>query len=64
MGRRSAGLLLSLDRIFALDHEDGSLELLATAPMPLESVALAKAVAHWITTGLPLVIAGPVLGCC
>lgn len=54
--------LLSLDRIFALDHEDGSLPLLATAPLPLESVALAKAVAHWITSGLPLVIAGPLFG--
>lgn len=54
--------LLSLDRIFALDHEDGSLPLLATAPLPLESVALAKAIAHWITTGLPLTLAAPGLG--
>lgn len=54
--------LLSLDRIFALDIEDGSLPLLATAPLPLESVALAKGVAHWITTGLPLTLAAPVLG--
>ncbi|MBM1222376.1 heme exporter protein CcmB [Ponticoccus sp. SC2-23] len=54
--------LLSLDRIFALDYEDGSLQLLATAPLPLESVSLAKAVSHWITAGLPLVIAGPALG--
>ena len=54
--------LLSLDRIFALDHEDGSLPLLATAPIPLEGVALAKAVAHWITSGLPLVLAAPALG--
>ncbi len=54
--------LLSLDRIFALDWEDGSLELLATAPIPLEAVALAKAAAHWITTGLPLALAAPVLG--
>ena len=54
--------LLSLDRIFALDHEDGSLPLLATAPLPMEMLALAKALAHWITTGLPLVIAAPVLG--
>lgn len=54
--------LLSLDRIFALDHEDGSLPLLATAPIPLESVVLAKGVAHWITTGLPLTLAAPVLG--
>ena len=54
--------LLSLDRVFALDWEDGSLALLATAPLPLESLALAKAAAHWIATGLPLVILAPVLG--
>ena len=53
--------LLSLDRIFALDWEDGSLELLATSPLPLEAVAGIKALAHWITTGLPLVAAAPVL---
>ncbi|MGC9369882.1 MAG: heme exporter protein CcmB [Paracoccaceae bacterium] len=54
--------LLSLDRIFALDFEDGSLDLLATAPVPLEGVVVMKAVAHWVTTGLPLVLAAPVLG--
>ncbi len=54
--------LLSLDRIFALDFEDGSLDLLATAPIPLEGVVAMKALAHWITTGLPLVIAAPALG--
>ncbi len=53
--------LLSLDRLFALDMEDGSLDLLATAPIPLEGVALAKAAAHWLTTGLPLTLAGPAL---
>lgn len=53
--------LLSLDRIFALDHEDGTLDLLATAPIPLEGIVSMKALAHWITTGLPLVIAAPVL---
>ncbi|MCA2013931.1 heme exporter protein CcmB [Pararhodobacter sp. CCB-MM2] len=53
--------LLSLDRIFALDHEDGSLELLATSPIPLEGVVAVKAFAHWITTGLPLALAAPVL---
>ena len=52
--------LLSLDRMFALDWEDGSLDLLATSPMPLEAVALIKALAHWITTGLPLLFAAPV----
>ncbi|NDR55117.1 heme exporter protein CcmB [Aliiruegeria sabulilitoris] len=54
--------LLSLDRILALDFEDGSLELLATAPIPLEGVATIKAFAHWLTTGLPLTLAAPVLG--
>ena len=54
--------LLSLDRLLALDWEDGSLDLLATAPLPLESVVSIKALAHWITTGLPLVLAAPVLG--
>jgi len=54
--------LLSLDRIFALDFEDGSLALIATSPLPLEGVALAKTTAHFITTGLPLTIAAPALG--
>lgn len=54
--------LLSLDRIFALDFEDGSLDLLATAPIPLEGVVAVKALAHWLVTGLPLVLVSPVLG--
>nr|WP_235790258.1 heme exporter protein CcmB [Ruegeria pomeroyi] len=54
--------LLSLDRLLALDWEDGTLDLLATAPLPLESVVTMKALAHWLTTGLPLVLAAPVLG--
>ncbi len=54
--------LLSLDRLLALDWEDGTLDLLATAPLPLEGVLLIKAMAHWLTTGLPLVLAAPVLG--
>ena len=54
--------LLSLDRLLALDWEDGSLDLLATAPLPLEATVSVKALAHWITTGLPLVLAAPVLG--
>jgi heme exporter protein B len=54
--------LLSLDRIFALDYEDGSLDLLATAPAPLEAVVTIKALAHWLTTGVPLVLVSPVLG--
>jgi heme exporter protein B len=54
--------LLSLDRIFALDFEDGTLPLLATSPLPLEGVTLIKGIAHWITTGLPLTLAAPALG--
>ncbi|MDA7427038.1 heme exporter protein CcmB [Primorskyibacter aestuariivivens] len=54
--------LLSLDRILALDWEDGSLDLLATAPLPMEGIVSIKALAHWLTTGLPLVLAAPVLG--
>ena len=54
--------LLSLDRIFALDFEDGALALMATSPLPMEGVALTKAVAHWVTTGLPLTIVAPLLG--
>ena len=52
--------LLSLDRIFALDWEDGSLDLLATSPLPMEGVVTVKALAHWLTTGLPLCLASPV----
>jgi heme exporter protein B len=54
--------LLTLDRLFAVDWEDGSLELLVTAPLPIEGVVLAKATAHWLTTGLPLSLAAPALG--
>lgn len=51
--------LLSLDRIFALDFEDGTLDLIACAPLPMEAVASIKSLAHWLTTGLPLVLAAP-----
>lgn len=54
--------LLSLDRIFQLDWEDGTLDLIATSPLPLEAAAALKALAHWLTTGLPLVAVAPVLG--
>jgi heme exporter protein B len=54
--------LLSLDRMFQTDFEDGSLDLLATAPIPLEGAVAAKALAHWLVTGLPLTLAAPVLG--
>ncbi len=51
--------LLTLDRLFAADRDDGSLDLLATAPLPAEGVVLAKAIAHWLTTGLPLTVVAP-----
>jgi heme exporter protein B len=54
--------LLSLDRIFRWDVEDGTLDLLAPSPLPLEGAAFSKALAHWLTTGLPLTIAAPFLG--
>ena len=54
--------LLSLDRLFALDAEDGSLDLLATAPIPMAAVVALKSLAHWLVTGLPLTLAAPALG--
>jgi heme exporter protein B len=54
--------LLTLDRMFHADYEDGSLDLLVIAPLPLELVVAAKAFAHWLTTGLVLVVAAPPLG--
>jgi heme exporter protein B len=54
--------LLTLDRIFALDFEDGTLDLIATSPIPMEGVVAVKALAHWVTTGLPLTIIAPVMG--
>ncbi len=54
--------LLGLDRIFGADAEDGSLDLLLLAPQPLELIAFAKALAHWLSTGLPLAIAAPLFG--
>jgi heme exporter protein B len=54
--------LLALDRLFATDQDDGSLDLLMMAAMPLELTVATKALAHWITTGLPLVVIAPLLG--
>lgn len=53
--------LLSLDRLFQADFEDGSLDLILLAPAPLEYAVLAKAAAHWLTTGLPLILVAPLL---
>lgn len=54
--------LLSLGRIYEADHDDGALDAMATAPLPLELVAAAKATAHWLTTGIPLALLAPMLG--
>jgi heme exporter protein B len=54
--------LLALDRLFAADHEDGSLDLILTSRAPLELVVFVKGLAHWLTTGLPLIIAAPLIG--
>ncbi len=54
--------LLGLDRLFQADEEDGSLNLLKNSVLPLEGVVLAKICAHWLTTGLPLALASPLLG--
>jgi heme exporter protein B len=53
--------LLSLDRLFQGDFEDGSLDLIALSPLPLELTALAKIIAHWLSTGLPLTLLSPLL---
>jgi len=54
--------LLSLDRLFQADYEDGSLDVLVLSPLSLELAATAKILAHWFTTGLPLVLLSPLLG--
>lgn len=54
--------LLGLDRLFRADYEDGSLDLLTMSETPLVLTVLVKTVAHWVTTGLPLVVAAPLLG--
>jgi len=56
--------MLSLDRLFQADFEDGSLDFLSLGSLPLEVTVLAKCLAHWLTTGLPLIIAAPLLACC
>ncbi|HEV2335580.1 MAG TPA: heme exporter protein CcmB [Stellaceae bacterium] len=70
LGRIGAGIIwvaallasvLSLERLFAVDHADGGLDLLALSPAPLELVVIAKGTAHWVTTGLPLSLVSPVL---
>jgi heme exporter protein B len=53
--------LLSLDRLFQADWEDGSLDQILLSPLPLEATVALKAAAHWLTTGLPLIVVAPVL---
>ncbi|MGI9319717.1 MAG: heme exporter protein CcmB, partial [bacterium] len=54
--------LLALDGIFRPDYEDGTLEQLVLSPHPLSLLVLAKTLAHWLVTGLPLIIVAPLLG--
>ena len=54
--------LLAFDRLFQADAEDGSLDLLHLGDTPLELAVLVKCAAHWMATGLPLIIAAPFLG--
>src|SRR5579863_1516441 len=70
LGRIGSGIIwvaallasvLSLERLFATDHADGGLDLMALSPAPLELIVLAKAASHWVTTGLPLALVSPVL---
>jgi heme exporter protein B len=53
--------LLSLNSLFLADHEDGSLEQLLVSPVPLSALALGKSIAHWLTSGLPLVVVSPLV---
>ena len=55
-------MLLGLDRLFQADYEDGSLDQLQLGETPLEAVVFMKCIAHWMTTGLPIVVAAPLLG--
>ena len=54
--------MLSLDQLFQADADDGSLDLLLLAPIPLETIVIAKCCAHWMVTGLPLILVAPILG--
>ena len=54
--------LLSADRIFHNDYEDGALDVLTTGPLPLPLVAAVKSLGHWLTTGVPLALLAPLLG--
>ena len=53
--------MLALERLFLADFEDGSLDQLALCELPMELIVIAKSLAHWLTTGLPLIVAAPIL---
>ena len=55
-------VMIGLDRLFQSDEEDGSLDLIRASALPLELAVLAKGLAHWLTTGLPLALVSPLLG--
>jgi heme exporter protein B len=54
--------MLALERLFASDYEDGTLEQMLIAPQPLSLIVLAKVLAHWLLTGLPMVLIAPLVG--
>ena len=54
--------MLALERLFAIDYADGALEQMLLTPQPLSLLVLGKITAHWLVTGLPLVLMAPVLG--
>ena len=54
--------MLSLDQLFQSDADEGSRDLLLLAPIPLETIVIAKCCAHWMVTGLPLILVAPILG--
>lgn len=54
-------VMLSLDRLFQTDYDDGALELMALSPVPMTVLVLAKSLAHWLTTGVPLLVLAPVI---
>ena len=53
--------MLSMERLFQTDYEDGSLELLVLSPVPMELTVCAKVFVHWLTTGVPLILTAPLL---
>ncbi len=54
--------MLSLDGLFRADYEDGTLEQILISPQPVPVLVLAKIIAHWLVTGLPMILLAPLLG--